>query len=1400
MNKFSGMTTVLNFMLFFFATSCFSEIDNLNQIEPIYLENGKPFHYPIWAIDQDSRGFMWFGTMNGLARYNGYEIKMYSCDPGDPNSISGDIVNAIDEDQNGHLWVGTNNGLNEFIPASENFIHYRHDPKESLTLGGNNVKSILFDSRQILWIGTEGGGLNRFHRETGTFTRHIFGQDQPDAPSHNAVHVITEDRYGNLWIGTDGGVYMLPQENLETEPFRFLHFQHDPDEPNSLSDNYITAILADDNNTVWIGTQFVGLNKVIFNSANKFDSYQVQRFQYSKQDSAGLNHNNISAIWKDEQGAIWVGTFLGGLNIYDRQRGNFKNVQPDLFAEYDRFQYAIMCNYKDLEGTLWLGTANKGIVYRQQTSKGFINHPLQVKNLSQVKYVSIHKIVPAQDGGLWLGTNGFGLCYYDRKKDKLTYFIQDTPLEAGIVFGINENIAGQFVCGTFGAGVLIFDPQTGKFRPHPINLVDDGKHSKDRIIEIYPDRFGYLWIGTWGNGLKQFNLNWELQAHYIHDESDSTSIGANIIVVFYEDRFDNLWISTFGGGLLRANADQRKQQKPGAPLYFKRYQVDPDNSTSISSNTVTFIREDSRGYLWVGTEGGGINRFDYNTGHFKRYTSAHGLIDDRVIGMEEDQYGHFWISTLNGLSRFDPEKEKFYNYDISDGILSNEFNRTAIHQTPDGELFFGHFTGFMSFYPENIKHNEMPPPVTLTGFNLFGVPAKFDSAISAKKVITLNYTQKMFSFQFAALNYINTHKNQYACKLEGFHDDWIYTGTERHAHFTNLNPGEYTFKVKAANNDGAWNEQGASVRLIILPPWWRSNWAYTLYIFIGLGVLLTGWQLQVRRIRIRNELNMRRFESQKLREIDSMKSRFFANISHEFRTPLTLILGPLEQMLHNKYSGDLKRQYQLMLQNGKRLLQLINQLLDISTLEAGHVTLQVTKENIVTALREITSSFTSLAEQKKIEFILEAPSDPIFIYIDRDKLEKIICNLLLNALKFTHTGGKITITISETDNTTTLSPGSVKISVADTGIGIPLDKLDKIFNRFYQVDDSAKRQFEGSGIGLALTKELVELHRGKITVESAPGLGTVFTVFLPFEKAAYNPNEIREIASETTAPGEAKTDIQTWRPESAPASETHSPQKVDKSKPILLIVEDNQDVIEYIRRSFDAHYRITEAKDGYEGLDVATKTIPDLIISDVMMPNMDGIQFCEKVKTDDRTSHIPVILLTARAGEVSKIEGLETGADDYIIKPFSIHELSIRAKNLIEQRKKLREYFSQHAIKIHEPEEMIKRSVDRQFLERIISIVEQNLSDSGFGTRNLAHKIGLSRSQLYRKLYAITNHAPNEFIRLLRLRRAEQLLRNKTGNITEIAYEVGFNHISYFAKCFQQTFGYTPSEYIHRKN
>jgi DNA-binding response OmpR family regulator len=441
-----------------------------------------------------------------------------------------------------------------------------------------------------------------------------------------------------------------------------------------------------------------------------------------------------------------------------------------------------------------------------------------------------------------------------------------------------------------------------------------------------------------------------------------------------------------------------------------------------------------------------------------------------------------------------------------------------------------------------------------------------------------------------------------------------------------------------------------------------------------------------------------------------------------------------------------------------------------------------------------------LAEQKKIEFTFEAPSNPIFIYIDHDKLEKIICNLLSNALKFTNIGGKITVTISETDNTTNISQKSVKISVADTGIGIPPDKLYKIFNRFYQIDDTSNRQFEGSGIGLALTKELVELHRGKIFVESTPGKGTVFTLFLPYDKAAYNSNEIREITSETAAPGEEKTDVQSLIPEPAPVSDTHSPQKVDESKPILLIVEDNPDVIEYIRHSLDDHYRTIEAKDGCEGLDVAANTIPDLIISDVMMPNMDGFQFCEKVKTNERTSHIPVILLTARAGEASKIEGLETGADDYITKPFSIHELSIRAKNLIEQRKKLREYFSQHTIKIREPEEMIKRSVDRQFLKRIISIIEQNLSDSAFGTPNLAREIGLSRSQLYRKLYAITNYAPNEFIRLLRLRRAEQLLRNKTGNVTEVAYEVGFNHISYFAKCFQQTFGYTPSEYIHRKN
>ena len=1433
MNKFSVLISVISLFLLVFVTFSYPNIDNFN-IEPLYIENGEPFRYPIWAIDQDSRGFMWFGTMNGAARYNGYEIKMFSYDPNDSNSISGNIVYAIEEDQCGHIWIGTNNGLNEFIPETEKFIHYKHDLKDSLSLGGNIIKSIRIDSRQILWIGTEGGGLNRFIRDTGTFKRYQFDENQPTGLSNSAVTAIYEDQSHNLWIGTQNGLNLWRWEDIEKQQPLFRYFTHDPNQSNTLSGNHITSIYEDEKGTFWIGTYYTGFNKLTFPLNGDFRKHHIKRYLHDPDYPVGLGHNHAWAGVVEFNNYIWIGTIDGGLNCFDPETETFIQIRPDNYLHNTTFENSITSLYKDSCGILWIGTANNGVLLLLGKSKGFRNHLIQTNIVGQTKDVSIHKILHDKAGNYWLGSRYCGLYKYECVNNSLIRYLNpNVHDDENTVFDILDYNDKQLLCGTFGEGVWIFDKKDKRFYPHPINRTANGKYSKECIVNFHLDRLGYFWLKTWGNGLLQFNQNWECAAHYTSDTSDSTSINCNIVVGSYEDSSDNLWISTFGGGLYKANATQRKNQGMFSKLAFKRYQVDTEDSSSLSSNVVMVTYEDSKGFLWVLTEGGGINRYDYQTDSFKRYTTELGLADNRACAIAEDKHGNFWISTLNGLSHFNPQTEIFTNYTTYDGLLSNVFNRGTVYQSENGEIFFGCLNGFISFYPDEIKCHEIHPPIVLTGFNLFGAPAKLDTTITTKKIILLDYTQKIFSFEFAALNYINPKKNRYAYKLEGFHDDWIYIGNYRHAHFTNLSYGEYNFRVKAANHNGIWDEKGISVRLIILPPWWRTRWAYTCYTFIGLGLLLIIWQIQIRRMMIKNELNMQRIEANKLQEIDRIKSRFFANISHEFRTPLTLILGPLEQMLEDKFKGDPKDQYRMMIRHGQHLLRLINQLLDVAKLEAGRMSLQINEDNMLRLIKGIVLSFSSLAQRKGVELKFKAHEETIIAYLDREKLEKIITNLLSNAFKFTPKGGNVSVAVSVIQGNihlnrpskgvikkSTLEPDIkksslergqrgafpstryIQITVRDTGIGIAADRLEKIFDRFYQIDDSVKREQEGAGIGLSLTKELVELHHGEISVESEPGQGTSFTVLLPLGKAHLKESEIIEANEDfsalpqSTSLKQIDTTVETYRSVVSDAS-THEETAVadQQTLPIILIVEDNQDVINYIRDYLKPRYRIIEAFDGEDGLVKAIESLPDLIISDVMMPNMDGFEFCKKIKTDERTSYIPVILLTARAGEESKIAGLETGADDYITKPFKVRELQVRVKNLIRQRQKLRERFSRD-ITLH-PQDIAVTSADERFLKRVMAVVEQHIADSGFDIQTMAREVGLSRMQLHRKLCALTDQSPSEFIRVMRLKRAAQLLEQKAGNVTEIAYEVGFNNIAYFAKRFRELYGLSPSEYTH---
>ncbi len=768
----------------------------------------------------------------------------------------------------------------------------------------------------------------------------------------------------------------------------------------------------------------------------------------------------------------------------------------------------------------------------------------------------------------------------------------------------------------------------------------------------------------------------------------------------------------------------------------------------------------------------------------------------------QDKDGNLWIGTGAGLSFLNIRQNKFTNFSVADGLNGNIFNQNSACGTENGILFFGSTSGLNIFKPGDINQSAYSPPVLITGFEIFNQPVKVDESsplktniIGAKEVYPA-FEQNVFSFKFSALDFNSPGSVRYAYKMEGFDKEWIYSGSRRYVTYTNLYPGTYTFKVKATNSDGIWNNRYTSLRVTIKSPWWRTEWAYVLYVSLIVLGLLAIRRFEKNRMLLRKELKMHEFEAKKQKEIDNMKSRFFANLSHEFRTPLMLIKGPLERLAFKSKDAGNDENYKLIYRNTEKLQNLIDQLLELTQLEAASIPLKAKQENLISLLRGFVSSFETLTELKGVELSLRLPEENINAWIDRDKFEKIVNNLLSNAFKFTPAGGSITV---QAEKIKFKGNDFAEIKISDTGIGIPADKINKIFDRFFQVDDSSRKVYGGSGIGLSLVKELIELHKWNISVKSREYSGTEFIIRIPLSGSYLSDNE-------KTGGVEQNPEENNLMPKKYHGHEINSAENEDipvqniprKSKEIstILIVEDSEDVRIYLSDILKHDYNILQSKNCDEGISAASENSIDLIISDIMMPGRDGIEFCREIKTNWETSHIPLILLTAKASKESKLEGLETGADDYLTKPFDSKELIVRIKNLLEQRKLLRERFSREIN--FKPDTSKISNIDNEFILNAIKIAETNLDNPDFDSESFAQEMFVSRSQLHRKLTALTGQAPGEFLRIVRLKKAAQLLAEKKLSITQIAFAVGFNSPSHFSKAFQQLFNCLPSEFARK--
>lgn len=1397
----------------------------------------------VYCILQDRKGFIWFGTEDGLNKYDGYKFTVFTVGREGDKFLSHSRINAIFEDKHGYIWLGTDGGgLNRYDPEKEIFTHYFANPDDPFSLSNNKVTSIFEDQNGILWIGTA-NGLDRLNPDNGKeslyFQNYEHNPDNSNSLSNNRVFCLFVDNDNNLWIGADeGGLNLLTPENRSTDNPIFLHFKANPNIPFSLSNNAVVTISEDRDRTLWVGTMD-GLNKVIMYGNN--NSLKFIHYKHDPNDPNSISNNKVYSILEDQTGNIWIGTIGGGLNriLSDTTNGpndyNFITYKYDPLNPASIFTDAVFALYESRSGIIWFATNNAGIGKIDPQTTKFIQYKHNPNNQNSLSNNVVKAIWEDKTGNIWFGSWGGGLSKFNPETGTYKHyrFEWNNPksLSHDIVQTICEDYKGRLWIGTVGGGLNMFDPKTESFTRYKHRYGDKNSLISNDIWRLFASRDeSAIWIGTY-EGLDKFDMETERFTHFVNDPNDPNSLSFNDIRALYEDEAGNFWVGTAGGGLNKLITDTGN-----GSFRFVSYLYDPNNPGSLSNNSIYSIFEDSSGILWVGTIGGGLNKFDPKTEIFTHYRKSDGLANDVIKGMLEDNNGFLWISTTSGLSKFDPKTGKFKNYTVNDGLQDNIFNLGSCCKTKNGELFFGGVNGVNAFYPDLIKDNPFIPPVFITDFKIFNQSISvgqelngkviLNKAIDETKEIYLKYKHKAISFEFSALSYTSPGKNQFAYMLEGMDENWNYTDYKgRSVTYSNLSPGTYTFKVKASNNDRIWNEEGTSLRIIIVPPLWKTPWAFLVYISAIITLLFFSRKFAINRIRLRNELEYEREQHKRRMEINQVKLRFFTNISHEFRTPLTLLLGPLQKLISSDGkmpATERRQQYRVMDRNANRLLRLIEQLMDFRKVESEKMKLVAREGNIIKNLKEIAESFNTIAEQRKINFRFNSNLDILVTWFDPDKLEKIFFNLLSNAFKYTSVHGKIefSITMCCLEENTRLSKscnlikeeGSITdflcIEVKDTGKGIPEEHINRIFERFYQVDDPKQLHYTGTGIGLAFTKKLVELFHGEITVSSKEGKGTSFYVKLPVGKEYLTKEEILD-DTRFVLPDDSQPDIALIKYDSAGSAsiekqilddfseETKKPKKkkrIKTSGPLLLIIEDHDELRSYLRDFFDEKYRVMIAADGHEGLDITNRKNPDCVITDVMMPEMDGIEFCRNLKTNVHISHIPVIMLTARTAMEHRLEGLNIGADAYLTKPFQINHLEALVKNLLESRKNLRQKFSHDsAIK---PKEITITSVDEKFMQKAIDVVEKYMSDPDFDIDTFASEMSESRVQLYRKTKALTDLAPSEFVRNLRLKRAAQLLIHEKSTVGEVLYKVGFNNRSYFNRCFRQQFGASPGDYV----
>lgn len=1376
------------------------------------------------CIMQDHAGFIWIGGNNGIYKYDGYDFTFIKDLYGCRNCPSFKKVFSIREDNLGLLWILSDIGLTLYNPENGKSILIYQILWNSSQVQLDLSKSLLRDSHGNIWASNQSGLIKISYKknfnETGArdsvynySVKDLFKiesvqlSDDKYGPD-NSVLSVYEDRKGNIWAGCMEGIFVMGK-GYNT----FTRLDSYP--KNGLGEvlTSVKDILQLDENAYWIISQndlclMEKVNSIFRDSipdrslfhftwkklkdgrqvnslsvdhqknylvATTDNLYKIKRNektgeilfeplynQLTEREDDILNFKQIQYIFEDRSDVIWAAHTLNGIskfNLIQSQFTSYKNLMINNFTNDD-----IDLIYKDSAGNLWIGTFSGGFYKIQPGNKNVMHYDLTSPK-DRIIYMQ-----EASPGFFMMGLNN-GILEFNSESGKFSDPLPDTKIANNLrVTGVADMLkdGDQFYIGTIG-GLFIYNTLNKKLFQFTFNNNDSVIDYNNAILSIIKLKNGEILSSSCYHGINKIVLNPQ---------------NGNISV-----------IPVVSNKLLTENGI----------IDVERHR----------------LYEDRKGFLWIANYSG-LHRINLKNREVKNYKLFENSEFPQACSIIEDEHNNLWISTHKGLCRFNTETESIKIFDKNSGLPVSIHGFNTAYKEEGGVLYFGGIGGFYSFHPDSIKTNDSIPPVMITDFRLFNKSMKADTTkgsilkknISYTRLIELRHNQNDLSFQFAALDYNQPSKNKYVYKLDGYQKDWIETDAiNRIATYTNLDPGTYTFRVKGSNNDGVWNEKGASLVIIIQKPWWGTILAWFIYVIVFAGasgglIYRRLWKLKMEKLVLENKVDERtkqieeqkgrillqrdklEEQNQRITELDELKSRFFTNISHEFRTPLSLIQSPVEELLDDPRRNEKeRRKLNLVQRNTQRLLNLVNQLLDISKIDGSKMKLDLVEADVMKHLGAVAGSFSSLAETKSIRYQMHFPKEEIITWFDPDKLDKIALNLLSNAFKFTPEGGEVAFTASYKNSYDTKFSQVLEFSVTDTGTGIPAESLEKVFDRFYQVESSLKKEGGGTGIGLSLARELARLMHGDITIKSEHCEGSTFCLHIPLGKDHLEESEfilLKDLPESFALVPELYGKMEEEMPE-------HDVKSADKN-PVLLIVEDNRDIRIHIADNFNSEFNIYEAVDGVSGLKKARELIPDLIITDLMMPRMNGLELCEKLKNDELTSHIPVIMLTAKVSREDKITGLQTGADDYIPKPFSMAELKVRAKNLIEQRIKLRERFSREITL--EPNDISITPLDEKFLKRAIEIVEIHLNDENFDLVIFRKEMNMSRSTLFRKLHALTGQSPTEFIRTIRLKRAASLLKQKFGNVTQVSLEVGFNNLSYFNRSFKKLFGVSPVEYV----